>query len=57
MEQNKRLLAAWENGAPLGNAWWVFADERNKLRFRELQREGEHLGLQRALEIDLVARL
>ncbi len=57
MEQNKRLLAAWQNGVVLGHAWWAFADKRNKKTFRELQRRGEHLGLQRSLEIDLIARL
>jgi type I restriction enzyme M protein len=59
MESNKQLLEAWQNGVQLGHAWWAFADADNKKRFRELQREGtgSHLGLQRSLEIDLVARV
>ena len=57
MKKNERLLAAWQDGVRLGVAWWAFADARNKKRFRELQRKGEHLGLQRSLEIDLAARL
>jgi hypothetical protein len=59
MEPDKQLLEAWENGVQLGHAWWAFADADNKKRFRDLQREGtgSHLGLQRSLEIDLVARL
>jgi hypothetical protein len=59
MEPNKQLFEAWQNGVQLGHAWWVFADAQNKKRFRGLQREGggSHLGLQRSLEIDLVARI
>jgi hypothetical protein len=59
MEPDKQLLEAWDNGVALGDAWWAFADADNKKRFRELQRErtGSHLGLQRSLEIDLVARV
>ena len=43
----------------LGSAWWVFADNRNKERFRERQREGKgiHLGIRYSLQIDLIARL
>ena len=59
MKQNKRLLAAWQNGVRLGLAWLVFADERNKERFRELQERGDgsHLGRQNWMEFDLSARL
>jgi hypothetical protein len=59
MKQNKRLLAAWQNGARLGLAWLGFADERNKERFGELQARGDgsHLGRQNWMEIDLIARL
>ena len=57
MERNKRLFAAWQDGVVLGHAWWAFAEKRNKKTFRELQRRGEHLGLRRSLEIDLIARL
>jgi hypothetical protein len=59
MEPDKQPLEAWENSIALGDAWWAFADADNKKRFRELQREGtgSHLGLQRSLEIDLVARV
>jgi hypothetical protein len=59
MAPNKRLLAAWEDGVPLGIAWWVFADNENKKRFRERHDEGRdvHLQLQYTLEVDLIARL
>lgn len=57
MKQNKQLFEAWQNGVQLGHAWWAFAGARNKNRFRELQREGEHVGLQRSLEIELAARI
>ncbi len=59
MAPNKRLLAAWRNGVHLGHAWLAFADNRNKKRFRERQREGQgfHLAIRHTLEIDLIARL
>ena len=59
MAPNKRFLAAWEDGVTLGSAWWVFADEWNKKRFRDRQLDGHgsHLAIQRGLEIDLIARL
>ena len=59
MAPNKQLLAAWEDGVQLGIAWWVFADNENKKRFRERHNEGRHvrLQLQYTLEVDLIARL
>ena len=51
------LLALWQEGVPLGNAWLVFTDERNTTRFYELQRTNSHLELQRLLKSDLVGRL
>ena len=59
MAPNKRLLAAWQSSVPLGDAWWAFADNRNKILFRERQSEGRgvHLGIQYTLEVDLIARL
>jgi hypothetical protein len=59
MAPNKRLLAAWKSGVPLGIAWWDFANNKNKKLFRERQREGRsvHLEVQYTLEVDLLARL
>jgi hypothetical protein len=42
---------------PLGNAWLVFADERNTSRFYELQRANSHLELERLLKVDHLDRL
>jgi hypothetical protein len=57
MEQNKSLFEEWESGVGLGRAWWAFASTQNRNRIRELQRTGQHLGLQLSLEDDLVARI
>jgi hypothetical protein len=57
MEQNKSPLEQWERGVGLGRAWWTFASTQNKNRIRELQRNGEHLGLQLSLEDDLIVRI
>jgi hypothetical protein len=57
MELDKQLLEAWQNGVPLGHAWWVFAYAKNKRRFLELQPKGEHLGLQNFMEHELVWRI
>jgi len=59
MAQDKRLLAAWKDGVPLGIAWWDFAENKNKKLFRERQREGRdvHLEIQYTLEVDLLSRL
>jgi hypothetical protein len=57
MEQSKSLFERWENGVGLGRAWWAFASAENRKRIRELQRKGEHLGLQLSLEDDLIARI
>jgi hypothetical protein len=51
------LLALWQEGVPLGNAWLVLTDERNTTRFHELQRTDSHLELQRLLKADLIGRL
>jgi hypothetical protein len=51
------LLALWQEGVPLGNAWLVFTDERNTTRFYELQRTNSHLELQRLLKADLIGCL
>jgi hypothetical protein len=51
------LLALWQEGVPLGNAWLVFTDERNTTRFFELQRTNSHLELQRLLKAELMGRL
>jgi hypothetical protein len=55
--QDKGLLEVWKSGVPLGSAWWVFADDRNKERFRELQESETHLGFQNYLEIEIKFRL
>jgi hypothetical protein len=52
MEQNKSLFEEWESGVGLGRAWWAFASTQNRNRIRELQRTGQHLGLQLSLEDD-----
>jgi hypothetical protein len=57
MEQNKSLFEEWESGVGLGRAWWAFASTQNRNRIRELQRTGQHLGLQLSLEDDLIARI
>ena len=57
MDPDKQLLEAWENAVALGNAWLVFAYAKNKKRFRELQRTGEHLGLQSHMERELIWRI
>ena len=36
MEQDT-LFKQWEDGVSLGSAWWVYADEAEKKRFRDLQ--------------------
>jgi hypothetical protein len=62
MEPNE-LLEAWENGVALGDAWWAFADTRNKKRFRELQQAASpadlapHMGFRHALEEEVIGRL
>jgi hypothetical protein len=56
MEPNE-LLAAWENGVPLGDAWLAFADIENTKRYRKARREGSHSAIRISLEIDLIARL
>jgi hypothetical protein len=57
MEQNKSPFEQWESGVGLGGAWWAFASAESRTRIRELQRKGEHLGLQASLEDDLIARI
>jgi hypothetical protein len=57
MAPDKQLLEAWENAVALGNAWLVFAYAKNRKRYRELQREGEHHGLQSHMERELVWRI
>jgi hypothetical protein len=57
MDRNKPLLREWENGVGLGRAWWTFASAENRKRIRELQRKGEHRGLQLSLEEDLIVRI
>jgi hypothetical protein len=57
MKPNKRLLKAWENAIALGNAWLVFAYAKNRKRYHELQREGEHHGLQSHMERELIWRI
>jgi hypothetical protein len=57
------LLKQWEDGVPLGSAWWVYADLPKKKRFRELQRAAStgdpapHLGFRHALEDEVIGRL
>jgi hypothetical protein len=57
------LLKGWEDGASLGDAWWVFADTRKKKRFRELQQAASpadlapHMGFRHSLEDEVVVRL
>jgi len=50
-------MEVWKSGVPLGSAWWVFADDRNRKRFRELQKSESHLGFQNYLEIEIKFRL
>jgi hypothetical protein len=57
MKPSKQLLEAWKNAVALGNAWLVFAYARSEKRFRELQRDGEHLGLQTHMEHELLWRI
>jgi len=57
MEPDKQLLEAWENAVALGNAWLVFAYAKNKKRFHELRRKGEHHGLQSHMERELIWRI
>jgi hypothetical protein len=57
MELSKSLFEQWESGVGLGRAWWAFASAENRTRIRELQRKGEHRGLQLSLEEDLIARI
>jgi hypothetical protein len=57
MEPDRPPLEAWENAVALGNAWLVFAYAKNKRRFRELQRKGEHHGLQSHMERELIWRI
>jgi hypothetical protein len=57
------LLKGWEDGASLGDAWWVFADTRKKKKFRELQQAASpadlapHMGFRHSLEDEVVVRL
>jgi hypothetical protein len=57
------LLAAWQNGVPLGHAWWAYADQPKKKRFRELQQAASpadpapHMGFRHALEDEVIGRL
>jgi len=57
MEPDKQLVEAWENAVALGSAWLVFAYAKNKMRFYELRREGEHHGLQSHMEHELQWRI
>jgi hypothetical protein len=57
MEPNKSAMEQWESGVGLGRAWWAFAGAQNRKQIRELQRKGEHRGLQLSLEEDLMARI
>ncbi len=57
MKPNKQLLEAWENAVALGSAWLVFAYAKNKERYHELRREGEHHGLQSHMERELIWRI
>jgi hypothetical protein len=63
MEPDKQPREAWENGVALGDAWWAFADTRNKNRFRELQQAASpadlapHMGFRHALEDEVIGRL
>jgi hypothetical protein len=63
MAPDKRLLAARQNGVALGDAWWAFADTRNKQRFRELQQTASsddpapHMGFRQTLEDEVISRL
>jgi hypothetical protein len=57
------LLKQWEDGVPLGSAWWVYADLPKKKRFRELQQAAStddpapHMGVRHALEDEVIYRL
>jgi hypothetical protein len=57
MKLNRRLLEAWQNGVPLRDAWWTFAERSKKQLLLELESEGLHLELQRSLKQDLTDRL
>ncbi len=57
MKPKKQLLEAWEAADALGHAWLVFACPRNKKRYFELQRKGEHHGLQSHMEQELIWRI
>jgi hypothetical protein len=57
MKPNRRRLKAWQNGVPLRDAWWTFAEPSKKQLFLELESEGLHLELQRSLKQELTDRL
>jgi hypothetical protein len=57
MKSNRRLLKAWQSGVRLRDAWWTFAEPRQKQLFLELKSEGLHLELERSLKQDLTDRL
>jgi hypothetical protein len=57
MAVNKRLLEAWQNGVPLRDAWWTFAEVREKQLFLELESEGLHLEMVQSLKDELLDRL
>src|SRR5580704_9401333 len=63
MEPDRQLLKQWENGVSLGHAWWVYADQPKKKRFRELQQAASpgdpapHTGFRHALEDEVIGRL
>jgi hypothetical protein len=51
------LLAAWQDGVPLREAWWAFADPQKKQLYINLESEGLHLEMLQSLKDEVVDRL